>query len=164
MNAPRLFLLSFLLSFSFMVFAQEQVPENVSEELEQEPIRTWVVQDQKVDTLVKDFREMNKRRGMAGFRVQIYTASGNRSRLLTERQKAEFDASFPNVPSYITYDEPYFKLRVGDFRTRLDAQRFSRQISSKYIFATVVVDRINPPQLKTEGSSLIPERSHRGEE
>ncbi len=164
MNASKLILLPLLLTISMMVYAQEQVREHEPEEKSEEPVRTWITQDQKVDALVKDFREMNRRRGMAGFRVQIYTASGNRSRLLTERQKAEFDASYPDVPSYITYDEPYFKLRVGDFRTRLDAQRFSRQISSKYIFATVVVDRINPPQLKTDNNLLIPERTDQGEE
>ncbi|MFW5707738.1 MAG: SPOR domain-containing protein [Bacteroidota bacterium] len=98
--------------------------------------------------MLESFRQYNKKKGMQGFRVQIYSASGNRSRLLTERVKAEFDSTYPGINSYITYDEPYFKLRVGDFRTRLDAQRFEKELSAEYIYATVVVDRISLPPLK----------------
>lgn len=107
----------------------------------------YVTQDERLTQLVESFRSENRSRGMQGFRVQIYTASGNRSKILTERKKAEFDAAFPDMASYITYDEPYFKLRVGDFRNRMDAERFRRRISSEYIYAAVVVDRINPPRL-----------------
>lgn len=110
----------------------------------------YVKQDARIDTLQKSFRQANLRRGMQGFRVQIYTASGNRSKLLTEKEKARFDSQYPGVRSYITYDEPYFKLRVGDFRTRLDAQKFLREISSSYLYSIIVVDRINFPRLADE--------------
>lgn len=116
----------------------------------------YVQQDERVNELLKSFRSDNRSRGIQGFRVQIYTASGNRSKILTERRKAEFDSAFPGVTSYITYDEPYFKLRVGDFRTRMDAERFRRSISSQYIYAAVVVDRINPPRLSLIEEQGIP--------
>jgi hypothetical protein len=119
--------------------------------------RSYVKQDENVGKLIDAFRESNKSKGMQGFRVQIFTASGNRSKLLTDREKANFDSSYPGVKSYITYDEPYFKLRVGDFRTRLDAERFLQQISSKYIYSIVVTDRINWPVLNPEEGSGIQE-------
>ncbi|TVQ14343.1 MAG: SPOR domain-containing protein [Bacteroidetes bacterium] len=112
--------------------------------------RHYVKQDESVDKLISSFRQHNRNRGMQGFRVQVYTASGNRSKLLTDRVKAEFDAKHPGVRSYITYDEPYYKLRVGDFRSRLEAQQFLRRISSDYIYAIVVVDRINLPRLRID--------------
>jgi len=120
--------------------------------------RNFVIQDTIVDQLISLFREQNQARGMQGFRVQIFTASGNRSKLLTERQEADFNILFPGVRSYITYDEPYFKLRVGDFRTRMEAERFRNQISSRYIVAIVVTDRINFPRLTetTEAGIVIP--------
>lgn len=111
---------------------------------------TYIQQDEKVDEVLKAFREHNRRSGINGFRVQIYTDSGNRSKLRTDRVKAEFDAKYPQIRSYISYDEPYYKLRVGDFRTRLDAQRFLNEISSTYLSAILVVDRINFPRLATD--------------
>lgn len=117
--------------------------------------RPYVTQDETVADLVSSFRSYHKNNGMQGYRIQIYTASGNRSKLLTERQKSEFSAAFPGIRSYITYDAPYYKLRVGDFRTRLDAEGFMRVVSSKYIYAMVVPDRINLPQIDRDDTLEI---------
>jgi len=115
----------------------------------QRPIeKPYIIKDASISNLLDAHKQLNQRhRGMAGFRVQIYTDSGNRSKLRTEMAKAEFDARNLGVRSYISYDEPYFKVRVGDFRTRLDAQGFLNQIASTYRSAIIVVDRINFPPL-----------------
>ncbi len=125
---------------------------------------TYIQQDEKVDEVLKAFREHNRRSGINGFRVQIYTDSGNRSKLRTDRVKAEFDAKYPQIRSYISYDEPYYKLRVGDFRTRLDAQRFLNEISSTYLSAILVVDRINFPRLATDDMPVYETIPREGEE
>ncbi len=117
--------------------------------------RSYVKKDSKVDQLLDAYRKNNRNRGMQGYRVQIYSASGNRSKLLTDREKASFDEAYPGIRSYITYDEPYYKLRVGDFRTRLDAERFMRQISSQYIYSMVVTDRIRLPQLSPDENDPV---------
>lgn len=109
--------------------------------------KSYVSRDERVDILQDAHRKINRQTGMSGFRVQIYTDSGNRSKLRTDRVKAEFDAKYPSVPSYISYNEPDYRLRVGDFRTRLDALRFLNEISSTYLSAIIVVDKINFPPL-----------------
>jgi hypothetical protein len=116
--------------------------------------RSYVKQDETITRLLQSHRQINQRQKQKGtdgfidgFRVQIYTDSGNRSSLRTDRMKAEFDQKYPTIRSYKSYDEPYFKLRVGDFRTRLDAQRFLNEISSTYLFSIIVVDKINFPPL-----------------
>jgi hypothetical protein len=116
--------------------------------------RSYVNQDESITSLLQSHRQINQRQKQKGtdgfidgFRVQIYTDSGNRSSLRTDRMKAEFDQKYPTIRSYKSYDEPYFKLRVGDFRTRLDAQRFLNEISSTYLFSIIVVDKINFPPL-----------------
>ncbi len=109
--------------------------------------RSYVSRDERVDVLQDAHRKFNQQAGMSGFRVQIYTDSGNRSKLRTDRVKADFDSRYPKIPSYISYDEPYYKLRVGDFRTRLDALRFLNEVSSTYLSAIIVVDKINLPPL-----------------
>jgi hypothetical protein len=113
--------------------------------------RAYVNQDESIVRLLQSHRQINQRqKGIDGFRIQIYTDSGNRSSLRTDRMKAEFDQKYPTIRSYKSYDEPYYKLRVGDFRTRLDAQRFLNEISSIYLEAILVVDKINFPPLGTE--------------
>ncbi len=111
---------------------------------------TWdhVDQDERIAWLLHAHRHMVSREtGIQGYRVHIYMDSGNRARLNTQRAQAEFERKYPGIKAYIVYDEPYFKLRAGDFRTRLDARRFLEKIRKDYSAAYIVVDRINFPEM-----------------
>lgn len=57
---------------------------------------------------------------MPGFRVQILTTQN-----LTEAiaMKAKADSLLSNYNIYIVYDSPYYKVRVGDFRARYEANQ-----------------------------------------
>ena len=103
-------------------------------------------QDPRIESLLNAHKEVvSRERGVSGFRVQIYSDSGNQSKLRTQRRKSEFDSKYPGVGSYIIYDAPDFKLRVGNFRTRLDARRFLEKIARDYRGAYIVVDTIEFP-------------------
>lgn len=103
-------------------------------------------QDERIERLLQAHRSVvSRERGVSGFRVQISADSGPQSKLRTQRRKAEFDTRFPEVSSYIIFDSPEFKLRAGDFRTRLDASRFLEKIARDFPAAFIVVDRINFP-------------------
>ncbi|MBW6497101.1 MAG: SPOR domain-containing protein [Bacteroidales bacterium] len=105
-----------------------------------------VRQNPQIEQLMRAHKEVvSRERGINGFRVQIYSDSGNQSKLRTQRRQADFDAKYPGVASYVVYDAPDFKLRVGDFRTRLDARRFLEKIARDYEGAYIVVDMINYP-------------------
>lgn len=105
-----------------------------------------VRQSPQIEQLMRAHKEVVAReRGISGFRVQVYSDSGNQSKLRTQRRKADFDAKYPGVASYVVYDAPDFKLRVGNFRTRLDARRFLEKIARDYEGAYIVVDMINYP-------------------
>ncbi len=90
---------------------------------------------------------MGRQRGINGYRVHLYMDSGNRARLNTQREQADFENKYPDHNAYIVYEEPYFKLRAGDFRTRLDARRFLEKVRPDYPAAYIVVDMINFPDL-----------------
>jgi len=109
--------------------------------------REYVEQDRKIELLLKAHREAaRQQRGIPGYRVHLYMDSGNRARLNTQREQADFENKYPGVNAYIIYEEPYFKLRVGDFGTRLDARRFLEKIRRDYASAYIVVDMINFPE------------------
>lgn len=108
----------------------------------------YVKQNHKIEHLLHLHRDaMMKQRGIAGFRVHLFMDSGNRARLNTQHEQAAFEELYPEQRSYIVYEEPYFKLRAGDFRTRLDARRFLEKIRRNYPAAYIVVDRINYPEM-----------------
>jgi len=107
-----------------------------------------VQQGEQIAWLLHAYRHaVSQQPGIPGYRVHIYMDSGNRARLNTQNEKADFLKKHPDVNAYIVYEEPYFKLRAGDFRTRVDARRFLEKIRRDYTAAYIVVDRINFPEL-----------------
>lgn len=77
-----------------------------------------------------------------GFRVQLYFGN-DRSKALEMR--SDFMTSYPSYGAYLIYQQPYFKVRAGDFYTRLEAQGFLKKIQSIYSSAFIVTDEVKLP-------------------
>jgi len=86
--------------------------------------------------------------GMEGFRVQIFVDSGNNSKQAAMNALKTFETRFPEIESYISFEEPNYKVRVGNFRTKLDAERCLKKIVSTYPNAFVVPDFIELPKIE----------------
>ena len=65
-----------------------------------------------------------------------------------------FMTDYPTVQAYIVYDEPNFKVKVGDFRTRLEAYLFLQRIRADYP-GTIIRDNIYPMQI--DWTEMVPE-------
>ena len=48
------------------------------------------------------------------------------------------------------FQEPNYKVRVGDFRNRIDATRFLKKIYEQFQNAFIVLDEINLPVIDYE--------------
>lgn len=75
-----------------------------------------------------------------GYRVQIY--NGN-DRVRAIKIKAEFMRKFPGVRTYLTYISPCFRVKVGDYRNRSDAEGMLREANAMYSPSMIVPDVIN---------------------
>lgn len=88
-------------------------------------------------------KSSNIKRGLIrsgrGYRVQIY--AGN-DRTAATRIKIDFMRRFPGVRTYMTYVAPQFRVKVGDFQSRGDAQRLYSQVSGLYRPTMIVPDLI----------------------
>jgi hypothetical protein len=114
-----------------------------------------IAQDPAVDSLIcryilmsrKTFKEKSYY-GMEGFRIQIYGSSNRNAREESNKARAEFMNEFPDIESYQLFADPgYFKIRVGDFRTKTDAVKLFLMISKKFPDSFIVADIINFPDL-----------------
>lgn len=82
-----------------------------------------------------------------GYRIHIFMESGNEALLNAENVQGKFEDKYNYISAYITFGEPYYRVRVGDFRTRLEASQFLQKINRKYPNAWVIKDKINLPSL-----------------
>ena len=81
--------------------------------------------DVAVTQLVQKHIELNERvRTIPGYRIQIASLSGTASKNRAFEMKERIREMYPGVEAYVVFDEPNFKVKVGDFRTRLEAYVF----------------------------------------
>jgi hypothetical protein len=119
-----------------------------------------ISQDPAIDTLVSRYILMNKKvyyvkesnyYGMSGFRIQIYASSNRNAREESNKARADFINKFPDIVSYPLYQHPgYFKIRVGDFRSRTEATKLFLIISKEFPDSYIVPDIIHFPDLNTK--------------
>lgn len=108
-----------------------------------------------ISDLTKKYTQANaKIKTMMGFRVQIFFDSGNNSRNAAESARSKFKGKFPTTPAYLTFKEPNFRVRVGDFRSRHEARGFLKKIQLEYPNAFVIKDEINLPGLSNSNMDI----------
>ena len=102
-------------------------------------------QDSLANLLVERHKKINAAKmSMQGYRIQIYFGS---ERAKAQELKSDFTSTFPQVGAYLVYHQPNFKVRVGDFKTRLEAQGFLKKIGDRYTTAFIVNDDVRLPDL-----------------
>ncbi len=86
--------------------------------------------------------------GMEGFRIRIFFEIGQFARKNSEDVMQAFMEKYPGVPVYQSYQNPYWKISVGDFRSRESALKFYYEILKDYPKAFIVPERVNFPSLE----------------
>jgi len=89
---------------------------------------------------IKSWQKVKK---MDGFRIQITSFAGVNSKSSIERVAHQFQQQFPNTPFQISYSEPNFRLRVGNYATKLEAYKALQAISLSFQGAFVLKDQID---------------------
>lgn len=94
----------------------------------------------KLDTLLQNFITKNKKNQVySGFRVQLI-ASPNRQAVL--KFKSEFYKTFPEKRPVLVYQQPNFKLRIGAYRTKIEAFKEMSMIHKYFPDAFIIKDEI----------------------
>lgn len=79
-----------------------------------------------------------------GYRVLIFF---DMSKSVAEQQKAYFMSMYNQHKAYVDYMAPNYRVRVGNFRTELEAEKLKQEILPLFPTAIVVADKIQLPSL-----------------
>jgi hypothetical protein len=117
-----------------------------------------IIQDQAVDTLISRYILANERikkevgyYGMPGFRIQLYNSSDRNAKTESGKVRQDFMNQFKDIDSYLIFAPPaWYKVRVGNFRSRTEATQLYLFLSKRYPNADLVPDIINFPDLKSK--------------
>ena len=86
----------------------------------------------------KHLTSFAKKKGVYGFRIQIFFGSSKSARGLANNARVRFISSHSDVKAHLEYTNPYWKVRVGDYRTQSEAIKFLQEIVVQYPEAFIV--------------------------
>lgn len=111
--------------------------------------KVQIIKDPRIDTLAARRIELDKAAGIDattanGYRIQIFTGPNRKE---AYNAQAKFQEEFPDIRTYIIYSEPNFKVRAGDFRTRMEAEKMQEELKKLFAGTFIISEKINLPKL-----------------
>jgi len=116
--------------------------------------------DQRVDMLIRKQIEINEetsrdaRRIARGFRLLVVNTN-NREDALSAKTKVY--TYFPELKLYLIYQSPYYKLKVGNFKERKDAEAYQKKLNDFFPKGVFVINDIIEVKLDTDPPDTTPQ-------
>lgn len=104
-----------------------------------------VHKDPRIDLLLKKQGDVNaairkaNARTAKGYRLLVINTN-KRDEAIAAKTKVY--ANFPELKAYLVYQSPYFKLKVGNFRTREEAQDYQKSLGVYFPKGVFIVNDI----------------------
>ena len=89
----------------------------------------------------------NGERKRQGYRIRLFFDNRQTARVESEELEKAFQEQFPLIPTYRSYTNPFFKVVVGDYRTKSEAIKELNKILPFYPKAIVVKESIYFPAI-----------------
>lgn len=106
-----------------------------------------IEKDARIDQLVKNQSQIvppATSPQITGYRIQL---SFDQSKSIIDEQRARFVSLFPKIDTYVEYNAPNYFLKVGDFRTQLEAENIKAQAQNQFPLSFVIKEKINLPRI-----------------
>lgn len=112
--------------------------------------------DPRLDVLVKKQAQINEattrdaRRSMPGYRIQVINTS-DRTAAITAKTKIY--QLHPELKAYLLYQAPYFRLRVGNFKDKDEAEDYRKSLTKEFpntVFLVRDTIEVKPEKIDTE--------------
>ena len=125
----------FLISifFSIISFSQENQIE--------------IIKDYRIDALVKKQGEIIPHASVPqiiGYRIQLFFDTEKKA---VDDARAKFISMYPKVDTYVTYTAPNYFLKVGNFRTHLEAEKVKTSVDKEFPTNYIIKELINLPRI-----------------
>ena len=85
-----------------------------------------IEQDEKITDLLEIYKTSNE--SSEYYRIQVGFGSYSKAQNI----QSEVEQDFPDLPSKIDFDSPTYRVRVGRFKNKLDAERKFKEVRQKY--------------------------------
>ena len=123
--------------------------------LEVMPSCVSVCQSDSLRVLLSERIEANDAALFGGYRIRIFSDNSQSARGASSELLYRFKTHHPEMPAYRTFDNPNFKVTVGDFRTKSEALCALKTIQTEFPTAFVVRESFKFPAFSTDDEFVI---------
>ncbi|AGY52911.1 Sporulation Domain-Containing Protein [Bacteroidales bacterium CF] len=109
--------------------------------------RVTINQSSSIESLLQRHITNSAGRKITGYRVRIFFDNKQDARTRSMEVAGQFASQFPEIRVYSTYEKPFFKVTVGDFRTKSEAMQLLKKIEGEYRSVFLVKETINYPAI-----------------
>ena len=108
-----------------------------------------------VEQSMRNHIASNGTRTISGYRVRIFFDNKQTARQESEQTLKRFVGLYHDVVAYRTYTNPYFKVTVGDCRTKSEAMALLARIKRNFPSAFVVKENIEYPVVDKNNAYIV---------
>jgi hypothetical protein len=105
-----------------------------------------IYEDYRITKMVDKYMEAYSDGKIDGYRVQLFFGDRDSAR----ETKATFLKKYPTTRADVTYLAPNFRVRVGNFRTLMEAEKFKNELGGLFPNCYIVPEKIPLPPLKVK--------------
>lgn len=124
-----------VISFILIFFAVE-ITQAQDSNADSSKTKTPTIKDSRINKLDAAYKSTYK---LEGYRIQIF--SGNK-RQPAKEARLRFSRIYRKTKAHEVYEQPYFKVRVGDFKTKLEALKFKNELTKHFPNCYIVKDKV----------------------
>lgn len=107
--------------------------------------KVTIKKDERIDKVSEELSGGESKKPMIrGYRIQVVSSSTKSD---VDGARGRFVKKYPKHKTYMNYKPPNYRLRVGNFRTKLDAEKFQNQILKDFPNTLIISDWIELPNL-----------------
>ena len=106
-----------------------------------------IIKDIRIDDLIKQQSAIippSTVPQITGYRIQLFFDADKK---LVEDARSKFTTMYPKVDTYIIYNAPNYFLKVGNFRTRLEAEKVKSTVDRDFQTNFIVKELIYLPRI-----------------
>ena len=125
------FILTYYLFLCFVSFAQQNQTSGIVN----------IHSDERINQLVEIEKRIDQ---IQGYRLQICFDS---DKGVADRARGKFLKLYPLTDTYMVFENPHFNLKVGDYRTKEEAEKIKRQIFGEFVISIIHEELVNLPRI-----------------
>jgi len=106
-----------------------------------------IIKDSRIDLLVIKQGEIIPPATVCqitGFRIQLFFDTEKKA---VDEARSKFISTFPKIDTYVIYSAPNYFIKVGNFRSHLEAEKIKTKIDRDFPTNYIIKELINLPRI-----------------